>query len=204
MLSRACALLLLAAPLAVAACSSSDSSQGGGPDASKLAPYTAKYCTGTLKTDQKLQTPMTWGGAWQGDGTLVAHAGAQFIVSAEFDQWLGYAMESDGTPVRISGDATKGLTKDVDFTSDCATDAKRTDAFSGHAVVLSPATLYANKELSGTPCTLDAGTELTNYSYAGSLSPSDPISISANEIKAKCGLDQAYAKTLVYGQLIAK
>jgi len=144
---------------------------------------------------------MPGGAGWMGDGSKSAPAGSTFLVGAELDLWQGYVVQADGTPARIDADFSKGLVKDTDFTADCATDAKRADALSQHLVLLASATLYPNKDFSGAACTLDAGTELTNYAIGGS---NDGVSVSSPEVKSKCAVDQAYSKTLIYGELVAK
>jgi len=199
MISRLAQLACLALPLiAFAGCSSADSSSGGGAGAIPAA--FSKYCIGTLKTEQKIMHPMG-PGAWMGTGDKVG-AGAQILIAPDFGSWGAFLMDSNGGPLKVSpADHSKGLVRDVDFTADCAPAA--IPSFSDPAikrVTLGKATLYANKELTGTACTLDAGTEFSSYMYSGG---GDVAEVSAAEIKTKCSFDKAYTKDLLVGELIA-
>jgi hypothetical protein len=132
---------------------------------------------------------------------LHASAGTTFYVSASFQQWKGYVLQSDGTPARIAADFAKGLVKGTDFTSDCADDTKL-QGFSNPYVVLSRSTLYAKQDLSGAACVIDPGTALTNYSYMSSGSAA--AQVSSAEIQAKCGWSVAYSKDFHADNLVAK
>src|SRR5512142_1359929 len=110
MLGRTLSSLVLGCAVALAACSSSDS--GGSPQG--VIPQSfAKYCSGTLKSDQKLMKS-AGSGAWIGDGSQHASAGTVFLVSPDFQKWSGYVLLSDGTVDKIDADFTKGLVKDTD------------------------------------------------------------------------------------------
>lgn len=186
--------------VAVAGCSASSSSSGtdgtsyDGVTAAAFTPY----CTGTLKNDATLMGEVG-GGAWEGDGSVHAAAGTPFLLSASFNLWGGYVIQSDGTPFQIDADFTKGLVAGTDFTSSCAPTAIPA---SGPNVVLADAKLYPNADLSGTECTIAAGTTLTNYSFS-SLGMSN-ATVSADEITSKCGVATMYAAEFPLGQLVAK
>jgi hypothetical protein len=202
MVRSSLSFLILGCAVALGACSSSDS--GSSPQG-VIPQAFAKYCSGTLKTDQKLMHPMS-GGGWQGDGTVHATAGTTFIVSPDFGHWGGYVLSSDGSVQKIDADFHTGLVKDTDFTSDCATDAAL-NAFSNPNVVLAKSTFYAAQDLSGAACTLEAGTTMTNFSYmSGGFggSSSAPATVSSAEIKAQCGFDTGYTRDLEYAALVPK
>ncbi len=186
----------------LAACSGSGSAGGGaaGAGGSGGAPEAfAKYCAGTLKTEHKLMTAMGPGG-WMGDGSHHAPAGTTFYVAVSFGAWDGYVIQADGTPMQISApDFMAGLVKDTDFTSDCATDDKKTS--SGGSVLLATATFFADAELTGKPCTLDAGTELTSLSFSGGGAVAW---VSSAEITAECGFEPAYSEDILYASLIVR
>jgi hypothetical protein len=203
MLRRALSCSILGCTLVLAACSSSDS--GGSPQG-VIPQAFASYCSGTLKTDQKLMTPMS-GGGWMGNGSLHAAAGTPFLVSTEGGQWAGYVVQADGSVDKIDADFTKGLVRDTDFTSDCATDTALHDFASDKNVVLAKSTIYATKDLTGTACTLDAGTTMTNFNYASGGfggSSSGPSTVGSDEIKAKCGFASGYTNDLEFASLIPK
>jgi len=188
---------VVAAALLAAACSSSSSSPSTshGSEAGPIPQaFAAKWCTGTLKTDKELMPPQK-GGGWLGDGSVHAPAGTTFLVSPEFGQWNGYAFLSDGTPAAIAGDIQTGLAAGTDFTSTCATDP---NTMSTHFILLAPAQLYAKADLSGTPCSLAVGLELTNAVYSGG----DVPQLAGDQIQARCGFRTGYASTLSYGMLI--
>jgi hypothetical protein len=116
-----------------------------------------------------------------------------------FNLWGGYVIQSDGTPFQIDADFMKGLVAGTDFTSSCA---PTTLPSSGPNVVLADSKLYPNADLSGTECTIAAGTTLTNYSFS-SVGTSG-ATISADEITAKCGVATMYAAEFPLTQLIAR
>lgn len=191
MLARLSKVLLVVAPFVLAACSSSSDSGPSGPGSANLAPF-AKYCTGTLKVDKALKAPLGPGG-WSSSATQAA-AGSTILVAGDFGKFGGYVIQADGTPMQVDADFMKGLIKDTDFTSSCATDAN-----AGRLTLLSKATFYGKADLSGTPCTFDAGTQFSGYSFSGG---GDVGQMSSPDIKAKCGFDTSYTKDLRYGNLI--
>jgi hypothetical protein len=198
MIAHIAKLVAVALPLAALAACSSSTDSGPGTSATIPAAF-SKYCSATLKTEQKVMNPMG-PGAWMGTGEKVP-AGTKILLSEDFSAWGGYAIKSDGGPLKISAaDRTKGLVKDVDFTSDCAPAAvpKFGDA-TIKTVTLAKATFYATKELTGTACTLEAGTEFSNYGITGG---GDVSEVFANQIKEKCSLDKAYSKDLLTGGLV--
>jgi hypothetical protein len=151
-----------------------------------------------LKVDKNLLTASN--GGWGGNGSMHVASGTRFLVAPEFDQWQGYVLSSDGSAYKIDAGFGHGLAKDVDFSSDCATDAALHDFTQTRDVVLASPKLYAKQDLSGDACTLDAGTTMTNFSYDSA--GSGPVSVSSNEIQAKCGLGIAYATVFEYASLI--
>ena len=203
MIGRALSSLILGCTVALAACSSSDG--GGGSPQGVIPTAFTTYCTGTLKTDQKLMQS-NGAGAWMGNGSMHASAGTPFLVSPDFGQWQGYVLAADGSATKIDLPFGKGLVKDTDFTSDCATDAALSDSFHQKTVILAASHVYASKDLSGDACTLDAGTAMTNYSFMsgglGGGSSSDPALVGSDEIKAKCGYATGYTKDMVYATLV--
>jgi methyl coenzyme M reductase alpha subunit len=176
--------------LSLFACSSStDDSTTFDP--AKLAPFSS-FCTGALKVDQSLMTPVG-GGVWMG-GSLMASAGTQFLISEDFSKYGGYVIQDDGTPAEIDADFSTGLVKDVDFTSTCAT-AGSVERFA----LLVQATFYANEQLTGTACTMDVATAfLTSHSYVSG----DPAEFSAPELTSKCGWSVGYTSDGIFATLL--
>ena len=196
---RSFAFALLALPLAaLAACSSASSDGGPGGGTASIPAAFSKYCSGKLATEQKIMHPMS-GGGWMGTGDKIG-AGTPILLEADFSHWSAYAIMADGSPVKIDADFEKGLVLGTDFTSDCA--PAKVPSF-GDAnvknVTLAKATIYPNADLTGTACTLDAGTQFTNYSMSGGGSSSE---LSADELKAKCSMDKGYSKDLYTAELI--
>ncbi len=188
-------MLVFVALAAVAGCSSSDDGQ---PAAAGGAPAAfSSYCTGTLKVEQALMFP-EGAGAWSGNGVRAA-VGTEFLVSAEFGQFGGFIIQNDGTPAKLKGDFAKGLVKDTDFTSECATSAD--DRSKTRFVLLAKAKLFANADLSGATCELDAGTTFENYAYSSGASSA---SFSSPTLAAKCGFDKGYSNNIVFGSLLTR
>jgi len=182
--------------LSMAACSSATSStSSGGEHTGVDGPAFSKYCTGTLLREMPLMTE-EGGDAWGSSGEQ-SPSGTDFLLSDEFQQWQGYVIQDDGTPSRIS--APNGLVRGTDFSSSCAP-STIPDQFTASLVLLADTTLYPKFDLSGTACTLPAGTVLTNYEIMGGT----PVTVSAAEVTAKCGTTTMYAGTLATGQLLNK
>jgi hypothetical protein len=198
MMARISSALVVLLPLALAACSSSSNGGGAGSanatDVSKSSTFSA-FCTGTLKSDQKLM--LDKGGAWIGDGSHHVPAGTTFLVSPDFDLWAGYVILDDGSAAKIDADFTKGLVKDTDFTSSCATDPASTQTT---FVVLAKSTLRASKDLTGASCTLEAGSALADYSYESG----DVNTVGGNSVQGKCGFSPGYTKDLSGADLLKK
>ena len=193
----------LAIPLFALACSSSSAAPagagaGGGTAGGQPGPAFAAYCTGTLLTEQKILHP-AGAGAWLGNGMKVP-AGTPFLVASEYGMWGGFVVDGAAAPARIEGDFAKGLVKGTDFVADCATDSAVSSP-KIKRVLLAQATFHPNKDLSGTACTLDAGTELANLNFS---SLGGAATVSADAIQAKCGLSVAYSNDMAYGDLEAK
>ncbi len=190
-------MLLAALPfIALAACSSAPEN----PVGAIPAPF-AKYCTGTLKVDRQLMTPMPPGG-WTSDRTT-ASAGSKFVLSPSFGHWEGYVFREDGAAAKISTSHSIGLVKDTDFTSDCAIDTSSSGSSDSRRTVLfAKATIFVDKNLGGSSCTLESGTELTKFDYAGGFS--GPGTLSSAEVKAKCGWDTGYSNDILYAYVLVK
>jgi hypothetical protein len=181
----------------MAACSSASSSpSGGGQYTGVDSAAFSKYCTGTLLHEMPLMTEQA-GDAWAGNGSLQAPSGTDFLLSDEFQKWQGYVIQNDGTTAKIT--AFNGLVQGTDFSSSCAP-STIPDQFTTNLVLLTDTTLYPSMDLSGTACTLPAGSTLTNYEILGGT----PVTVSAAEITAKCGTTTMYAKTFATGQLLNK
>ncbi len=183
---------------ATTGCSSSSNAGGGASsyDGVTSAAFSA-YCTATLTNPTELMKEVA-GGAWEGDGTLEAPAGTPFLLAVNGAVWGGFVLQNDGTPFEVNADFTKGLVAGTDFTSSCA---PATVPFTGAEVLLADAKLYPNADLSGTECTLDAGTTLTNYSYSSGGTAS--ATISADQITATCNVTTMYASEFPLAELVA-
>lgn len=164
----------------------------------------AAYCTGKLQKETPLLLPMGAGG-WHGSGAVTAPAGSEFLLAAGFDNWEGYVILDGGGPAKLSADFRNGLINGTDFTSDCAPATAPTVSSRPPTVLLAKASFYASKDLSGPPCTLDAGTELTNSAFTtGGLSGENAATISSNEIAAKCKMTPAFSKDASFASLMRR
>jgi hypothetical protein len=86
--------------------------------------------------------------------------------------------------------------KDVDFSTSCAAPV----SFERHRLVmLKTATLFPNKDLTGTPCTLEAGTGLKSWGYSGGAGAAE---LSSSDLKPTCSFDKGYSKDIVFGKLV--
>lgn len=196
MLPRPVVPLALLSFAVLAGCSSKSEGSYGGASASTFS----AYCTGKLSHDTPLMAEQP-GGAWEsGPGSPSAPSGTTFLLSDEFRAWQGYVIADDGTPSELQADFTKGLVAGTDFSSECATSAPSFTATT-HIVLLAETTLYPSASLSGTTCSLAAGTELTQFDYQAD--GGQTVSVSSAEIVAKCG-GPMFAKDFPYGTLVDK
>ena len=194
MLRRSVVPFVLVSLAALAGCSSKSGGSYGGAGSSTFS----AYCTGTLSHDTPLMAEQP-GGAWEsGPGSPSAPSGTTFLLSDEFQVWQGYVIADDGTPSQVQADFTKGLVAGTDFTSQCATAAPSFTATT-HIVLLAETTLYPSASLSGSTCTIAAGTELTQFDYQAD--GGQTVSVSSAEIVAKCG-GPMFAKDFPYGTLV--
>ncbi|HEY6464322.1 MAG TPA: hypothetical protein VIY73_29340 [Polyangiaceae bacterium] len=195
--------LALLSSSALLACSSSSQGNASGYDGATGAAFSA-YCTGTLLQSEQLMSE-GGGGSWEGDGALSAASGTPFLLASNVSAWDGYVIAGDGTPYEVQASGfPSGLVEGTDFSASCApTGGPSSTSF---FVLLGATTLYPNADFSGTPCTLPAGTQLTNASF--SASGSDPTSgaqLSADELSSKCGVAGImYGKEIPFADLFAK
>lgn len=187
---------ILALATLLSGCSSSDA---GEPFQTGSLEAFGSYCTGTLNVDIRVGEPMGPGGWHFSSRMPEVSAGTAFLVASDWSKWDGYVVGTDGTPHKLYSDHDTGLLRDKHFSSSCATDAKLTDW--GSMVLLADATFYPNKDLTGAPCVLPIATKLTSHGFASGFGE-DLATVSAEEIKVKCGLDDAFTKDMVYGELI--
>jgi hypothetical protein len=194
----------IASIASLAACSSSPSPGGGATGGGVIGDLTgtdsdggtltlgsipaslSKYCTGTLMTPMGIMRA-DGSGAWLSDGSVEATSGTEILVSTDGVIWSAYLFLSDGTPARLNSDASPGLVLGTTFKSSCA--AATPQGATGTAVLLGPATLYPNMSLTGTACTLPAGTTFTDYSFVGG----NPATVSSSVITAQCGTAVMYS-----------
>lgn len=184
---------------ALTACSSDDDGGSGGSFGEMSIPATfSAYCTGTLLVEQTMMRP-AGSGSWLGRGQKVP-AGTKVLLEANWDHWEhGYTFDSTGV-IRAEGDFVKGLVVDVDVSTDCPTP----DPLDGKAhplVILEQSTIYATKDLTGTPCTLEVGSTFSGYSYAFTGTAAQ---FKSSDLTAICGFDTGYSTNLTYAKLVAK
>jgi hypothetical protein len=194
MKSRLVPSACLFALLALTACSNSS---GSGSGAGGIPSDFSKYCTGTLKTSVPLMKA-DGPGAWLGDGQQ-ASPGTVFVLSYQFDSVGGYVFQSDGSPEQLQTGLGQSFVEGTNFASSCAPTGS--GFVPTTTVLLAPATLYPNQDLSGTACTLAAGTTLTNFSF--SLSVDTAAQVSANEITAQCGVATMYSPDIEDASLLS-
>jgi hypothetical protein len=162
MLPRIASVFLLVAPFALgcSASTSSTDSQHESTDTSSIPQTFSSYCVGTLKSDKPLLAETSTGG-WTSDGT-VAESGSRFLVAWE-QKYVGYVVRADGSAARIDPGFGHQLEKGADFDADCTI-----NSFTEiHEVVLGDSHLYSSKDLKGTSCTVQAGTEVLPDSFVG-------------------------------------
>ncbi|MBE7485829.1 MAG: hypothetical protein HS104_38385 [Polyangiaceae bacterium] len=186
----------LALSTIISGCSGSDSGESfrtGGLEAF------SSYCVGTLKQDIRVGESMG-PGAWHFSSTFPeVSAGTAFLVASDWNKWEGYVVGEDGTPWKLSSDHDTGLVRDQHFSASCATGDKLSGW--GSMVLLHDATFFQTKDLTGTPCVLPVATKLTSYGFASGFGET-LATVSADQIKDECGLDDAFTKDMVYGELI--
>jgi hypothetical protein len=175
-------------------CSGSDDSDGGGGSVS-IPSALAAYCTGALSRDVEVMDSVG-PSAWSGSGATLP-AGTTFLVSEAFDKWEGFAFGSDGAPRKLEGDFSTGLLLGEDFTSDCAKDP---NAPTSVHVVLQDSKLYETEAMTGTACTLPAGTEMHGFTFFGG----NVAQVSSEAVTAICGFDTGYTNDFVYASLLPK
>ena len=163
------------------------------------SPTFATYCTGILAHATMLLS-LQQGEAWSGDGTTQAPGGTTFLLSAGVGQWEGFVLEDDGTPRMLS--TGSGLVLDADFTSDCAPDGGPPS--SAVPVLLADTELYPESDLSGTECTVPAGTSLDPLGQDGGSTSTSPVELSSPRIQVECGVATMYTGKLALGQLVPR
>jgi hypothetical protein len=188
--------------LALLACSSSAAGSGAspaGPAGGTIPQAFSTYCTGTLQTTQPVyaQGPS---GSWIQQGDQTAAAGASFLIEADLGSWDGFVFASDGTPSKIEPENGM-LVAGQDFTSDCPT-AMVPPQTSTVMVLLADATFYPSASLTGTACTLRAGTAITNEMFT--INAQYVAQLSSPEVSSKCGASPMYTNHIAFGQLVAK
>lgn len=165
----------------------------GAPEADP--PFTA-MCAGRLLKSHKLMNPGTASG-WDSTSDS-APAGTDFLVGLNAaNRFTGYVV-SGAKPRKIAEPSlSTGLELAVDFDSRCVTTAvAATKAF----VVLAASTFYADRALTGSPCTVAAGTELGAYSFSGGPTST----VASTDLRARCGFSPGYTNDLVYGFVVKK
>jgi hypothetical protein len=193
---------VLIASTATAACGDDDGGDGsmtvpggvggsGGPvDVQATFP---SACVGTLTKASVVSTPGNLPSSWHSSsdtpnaavGTRILFEEDPFGASALV--FRGYTFASNGQPQRLTGaSSSSNLTIDVDFTSTCAA------PFTTELTTLRTVTIYAAKDLSGTPCTLPAGTRLGNLGYG--LGDGGVGGVFSGKLPELCGFDQGYSK----------
>jgi hypothetical protein len=165
----------------------------GGPQASP--PFTA-MCAGRLLKSRELMTPGTASG-WDSTSDS-APAGTDFLVGLNAaNRFTGYVV-SGAKPRKIAEPSlSTGLELAVDFASTCVTSpTSATKAF----VVLAASTVYPDRALTGSPCTLAAGTELGSYSFSGGATST----VTSADLQTRCGFNPGYTRDLVFGFVAKK
>lgn len=200
--SRPALIPLLLASTVLVACSSASSPGGASYDGASEATFSA-YCTGTLLQSEQLMSE-GGGGSWQGNGSLSAPAGTPFLLASDIGQWNGFVVGADGTPYQVQPSGfPNGLVAGTDFSASCAPAGGPSSPTV--FVLVGETTLYPNADYSGTPCTLPAGTKLTNAGFSAAGDPRSGAQLAADELQAKCGVAGImYGKEIPFGDLFAK
>jgi hypothetical protein len=199
-LSSVTALPAFVTALLASACSSSPSPDTAPTTNAVYKTTFGKYCTATLTTQKTLMLPQ--GDGWFDNRSAQAAPGTTFLLAAEFKVWAGYLIMTNGTPAKIDANFQTGLAEGTDFTSDCATNSAMLASYD--AVLLANATFYPNVDLSGTACTVPAGTAMTSLVYSATLQDITEGQVSSDPIKAQCNLSQAYTRDMSYGDLVTR
>lgn len=193
-------LAVLSPAIVLFACSSS-SGGSSSYDGATGATFSS-YCTGTLLQSEQLMSE-GGGASWQGDGSLTAPKGTPFLLASDIGQWNGFVIGADGTPYQVQAPGfPNGLVEGTDFSASCAPSGGPSSP--SVFVLLAATTLYPNADYSGTPCTLPAGTRITNGGFSAAGDPRAGGQLSGNEVQAQCGAATMYGKEIPYGDLIAK
>ena len=140
------------------------------------------------------------GTAWGGANNPNAPPGTRFLLADDSfgssPKYRGYLFVADGRAAQMSGDFSKGLIKDTDFTTDC--DASK----QGRDTLLVAAVLRPQPDLTGDPCTLPAGTDIEKISVTRTAE--GPVVFAGAELTALCGLEKAYAGSVTAVPLILR
>lgn len=165
------------------------------PRPSAIPSAFAAYCTGVLSV-QKGLVAAAGPGAW---GTSVGSAepGTSFLLALRGQVFTGYVFAANGSVTKLTEMFSTGLVRGTEFTSACTVDAS---AAARTMVVLTPSTIYAAQDLSGTACPLEPGFELRNFSFVvGSTA-----TFSSPDLMTKCGFTKGYSRDMVYGSPIRR
>lgn len=160
----------------------------GGPDTY----FFSEACTATLLQPVALQErtgPERW--------TLTAamgQVGQQVLLATDRVNWHGYLFVDGEVTARV---ATAPFQLGTHFSADCA--GEPVDAET-EKVVLMDSTLYESKDLSGTPCIVEAGTVVAG-GYAFMDLDDGVASVAGELVSAVCGLDLMYSADFVTDEL---
>ncbi len=197
---RTSILLVALSAALLAACGGSSSDDAGSQKAAPagIPAVFADYCTGTLLVDREGLRP-SGAGSWEGQYIAIS-AGSTFLLDYSLSRWNGgYVFDPQGAPTQIDAAFTKGLVLGTDFSSDCV--APGSVGAKNPLVILQRSTVYAAKDLSGSPCEIPAGTAFDGYGFS---SVGDVATFQASGLAGLCGFEQGYSKDLVFGKLVRK
>lgn len=143
--------------------------------------------------------------AWFGNHSKAAAGSTVYLAwNTDFGgegEWNGYVFVDGTTPAQLaSGPVDNKLVEGTHFTGSCAipTGARST-------VQLKDAQLFATIDLSGTACTIPAGTELPNYPDYGYSTEGNGIGgLSSSVVQTKCGYAKGFTKDLATAPLVKK
>jgi len=157
------------------------------------------YCTGSLLTPQAIQK-------WTGVDSFVSAGTAPvgtsiYPVYSIGSHWAAVVIGADGSAAETPA---ASLVPGTDFSTSCKTD--NVAMTSVHAVLVQKASFYADASLSGNPCIVAAGTDVTGDTISplfgdGGLYASV---IMGDRINAACGMSKAYSPDIAFENLVSK
>jgi hypothetical protein len=176
--------------------SGSPNTQPSGPASVPSSAAFAGFCTGTTLRPTVQLTPLR-PGTWSGSSAKFP-AGTTFLLAIEQVRRTceGYTYQGTAVSKLESIDGSE-LVLGTDFSSNCvSTPSNANTTFT----VLRDSKFYADRNLTGTTCTIPAGTTFNDYG----IETGTPTYLRADKLNTACGFSPGYSSDLLYAFVVVR